>query len=132
MNLLPATLETTGDRVSMRVGTTSLPLSAAFGAAARDGGGRPVIVGIRPEDIDEYRGNHDAAAMISADVVTVEPLGAETLLTLRLPGIDSEIVARVGRTSMASVGERIDLKFDLHSIHLFDSETGNVLDAAGT
>ena len=34
---------------------------------------------------------------LAAEVVTVEPLGAETLLALRLADTDTDIIARVGR-----------------------------------
>ena len=85
-------------------------------AAAAGGGGRPVIVGIRPSDLSLAAGD-DAApgptATLSADVRVVEPLGSE------LHAIFS-IDAPPGRQRPSS-----------SRLHFFDPATGAAIGRGG-
>jgi multiple sugar transport system ATP-binding protein len=114
MNLLPATI----DSGRLMVGGQRMDLPAAYVGAAPD----HVILGIRPEDITVRANAHDASLL--ARVVTVAPLGAETLLTLALPGIAEEIIVRTARDSRFSADDVAALGFDAGSIRLFDAATG--------
>jgi multiple sugar transport system ATP-binding protein len=75
-----------------------------------------VIFGIRPEDIRI----DGAAPDLHGEVLAVEPLGAETLLRVRLAGVANDVMVRGPRTVRAAVGERVPLAFDLAAAHLFD------------
>jgi len=113
----------------LAIGEATVPVPPAY--ALPDG--TPVTFGIRPEDLYEP-GNvmpELETAPLSTTVVAVEPLGAETLLLIRLDGLPDEIVARVGRESRARPGERITLKMDLNAIRLFDATSGAALQHAG-
>ena len=79
-----------------------------------------VIFGIRPEDIRIQSGIDGAAPDVYGEVLAVEPLGAETLLRVRLAGVASDVMVRGPRTVRAAVGERVPLAFDLAAAHLFD------------
>ena len=59
--------------------------------------------------------------------VAVEPLGAETILSLRLPGVERELMLRAGRSAPAALGERIALAAPDDAIHLFHAVTGRRL-----
>jgi multiple sugar transport system ATP-binding protein len=77
------------------------------------------IFGIRPEDI-----RLDAAAPHAhGEVLAVEPLGAETILRVRLAGVSADVLVRGPRTVSAKVGERVPLAYDLAAAHLFDPTT---------
>jgi multiple sugar transport system ATP-binding protein len=115
MNLLPAAID--GGRLILDGQGISLP--AAYEGAAP---GR-VILGIRPEDVSVPA---DGGAL-RARVVTVAPLGAETLLTLALPGIAEEIIVRTARDSRFTADDQAMLEFDDASIRLFDATTGRAL-----
>ena len=80
------------------------------------GGKEHVIFGIRPEDIRI----DGAAPDLHGEVLAVEPLGAETLLRVRLAGVAHDVMVRGPRTVRATVGERVPLAFDLAAAHLFD------------
>jgi multiple sugar transport system ATP-binding protein len=100
------------DDRSLAIGDTTIPLS-------RDGAPADVIFAIRPEDIRIQReGSH-----ATGEVVAVEPLGAETIVRFRLPGVASDVLVRGPRTVAARVGEMAPLAFDLASAHLFDPRT---------
>jgi len=47
------------------------------------------------------------------EVTAIEPLGAETVLIMKIGGIDQKVTARVGREAKAQRGERIKLGIDL-------------------
>ena len=79
-----------------------------------------IIFGIRPEDIRIQSGIDGAAPDVYGEVLAVEPLGAETLLRVRLAGVANDVLVRGPRTVSAAVGERVPLAFDLAAAHLFD------------
>jgi multiple sugar transport system ATP-binding protein len=117
-NLLPSRLE--GDGGTLVLGAARVPLDAALAARGRTAHGAEVLFGIRPEDV---RIDGGAAPHATAEVLAVEPLGAETILRTRLPGIAQEVLVRAGRTVAAQIGERLPLAFDLAAAHLFDPLT---------
>ena len=127
MNLLPARIGERDASLGVSVGDAQLPLPQRFGEAFRAHAGREVIFGLRPEEISEGAPAGADVARLRARVVAVEPLGAETLLVLAMPGCASEIVARVGRDSTASAGEMIDVSLNLAAMHLFDPQTTEVI-----
>jgi multiple sugar transport system ATP-binding protein len=77
------------------------------------------IFGIRPEDIRI----DGAAPHAHGEVLAVEPLGAETILRVRLAGVTGDVMVRGPRTVAAKVGERVPLAYDLAAAHLFDPTT---------
>lgn len=89
--------------------------------------------GIRPEDmyVEPLEGRENEQAKINVEVVTVEPLGAETMLVLSAAS-GEEIIARVGRETTAKAGEMIDIFMDLAVMRLFDPKTGNVIARSGS
>ena len=60
---------------------------------------------------------------LSARVVAVEPLGAETLLLVALDVSNDELIARIGRDTALRNGDRLELALDTAAIHLFDPAT---------
>ena len=60
---------------------------------------------------------------IPAQVIAVEPLGAETLLMLALKDTKEAIVAHVGREAGARSGNSTTIALDTAAIHLFDVAT---------
>ena len=81
------------------------------------------IFGIRPEDIRIHSGIDSGAPHAHGEVLAVEPLGAETLLRVRLAGVAGDVMVRGPRSVAAKVGDRVPLAYDLASAHLFDPAT---------
>ena len=124
MNLLPATLDADGGAPAARVGKLRIALEPATAArlAARPPG--VVTLGIRPEHVYERPPPGIAApAWAEFRVTVVEPLGAETLLTLALDD-GPELIARVGGDSRAALGDTLRVALDPACVHLFDAESG--------
>jgi multiple sugar transport system ATP-binding protein len=126
MNLVPARLEATGETVAAVLDAQRVALPGQPPPAVSGWIGREVQVGIRPEHVFEpHKAPAEARTTLHGDVRSVEPLGAETILTCGLAG--GEIAARISGESAARPGNRIELCFDPKSVHLFSSETGEAI-----
>jgi ABC-type sugar transport system ATPase subunit len=120
MNLLEARIEADDGGLAVVCGALRLPLGA--GAPTALGEGRPVILGIRPEDLREERAG-PAMQPVDLQVVAVEALGPEVVLIGSLPGASAEIAARMGRDFAARIGSTQRVHLDPRAIHLFDPAT---------
>jgi multiple sugar transport system ATP-binding protein len=87
--------------------------------------GQPVAYGVRPGDLG-VGGGADARS-VPAEVIVVEPTGAETELLVRV-GVSQFVVVLHGRTQ-AEPGETIHLSIDTGAVHLFDPTSGIALTA---
>jgi ABC-type sugar transport system ATPase subunit len=87
--------------------------------------GRAVIGGVRAEDMYnvELAPLQERLVRIPAQVIEVEPLGAETLLMLALRDTKEAIVARVGREAGVRSGDSTTIAIDPAAIRLFDVAT---------
>jgi multiple sugar transport system ATP-binding protein len=121
MNLLDARL-VAGDPGGLAVvhGGLTLPVPPAYEAAYAAYRDKPVILGLRPEDI--YDQPVSGGVAIDLAVVAVEALGPETILVTAIPG-GSEISARLGRAFTARPGALQRLQVDARQMHLFDPAT---------
>ncbi|MEO8740884.1 MAG: sn-glycerol-3-phosphate ABC transporter ATP-binding protein UgpC [Casimicrobiaceae bacterium] len=127
MNLLPAQIEEVGAALRLRLGDARLVLPTDRAHCYRQHVGRPLVFGLRPEDLFEGEGGPADAQALAVTVVAVEPLGAETLLVLSAPGITTELIARVNRDSRVRAGDPIEVRLDLAAMHLFDPETTQII-----
>jgi multiple sugar transport system ATP-binding protein len=75
-----------------------------------------IHVGVRPEHVGLCAPDQGTGA---ADVRVVEPLGAETLVSLDAGG--QPLVARVVGFADLGPGDRVGVKLDRHHLHLFDA-----------
>jgi ABC-type sugar transport system ATPase subunit len=136
MNLLPARLA--GGRVTLEDGSV-LPVShdgalRASHDGARDGshedardgshdGVVDVLCGVRPEELVWVPpGIVPQGACLHGTALTVEPLGADTLVTLLVA--DTEISCRLPPRSVRRAGEALTLTLDPARLHLFDRASG--------
>jgi len=89
--------------------------------------GKTVVMGIRPEDIDDDISfiEKNKNSVIEAKVEVAELMGAET--NIYLSKGDTSIVARVNGSSIAKVGDIIKIALDTNKIHVFDKETENTI-----
>src|SRR5689334_13833260 len=131
MNLLPARVAESKGRLAIRLGGEILELEARQYPALP--AGAAITLGIRPESIAAHAnsGANRRFVGIEAEIMQIESLGAETILTARIADIESEVVARVGPEVGAAVGERRSLWLDLAALHLFDAAGTSIAAQAG-
>jgi multiple sugar transport system ATP-binding protein len=156
MNMVEATLERRNGGFAAKLGDESLAvspetLSARPGLAAY--AGRTVVVGIRPEDLEDASLVPDAPAdrRLNASIELTEALGSEIMAHFRINArhavtedvrdlaqdvgdertasalADAEtamLVGRFGPRSKAAEGEQLEVAIDTRSLHFFDPETG--------
>jgi multiple sugar transport system ATP-binding protein len=148
MNIAEATLKIASG-ASVNLGGIELELDddvVAQRPALRRHDGRPVLVGIRAEDLHEADGNHAERQRFSVTADLLESLGSDVLVhfgvkaraarideehddaTLELEGSGStSFVARLhGRTS-AREKSSVELALDTRALHFFDIETGTAI-----
>ena len=125
MNFVDAVCKVEGEKVTLDFAGTSVVLPAAKAKKLADGGynGKTVVMGIRPEDVDDSQIMLEAHkdAVFDADVTNYELLGSEVLLYVTVGG--NSMTAKVASSTTARMGDHVKLALDPEKIHVFDKET---------
>jgi multiple sugar transport system ATP-binding protein len=142
MNMVSGRLAGADERLTVTFGEHSLPIDGDWLAehpALRGYEGKEVILGIRPEDLEDAALLPDAP--LERTLVTVcslrEALGSEVLVHFPV-STDSEVlvdarragslfVARVDPQTTARVGEPLRLVVNTKRLHFFDPASGQVI-----
>ncbi len=156
MNLLEATVARTNGGLSAQAGSQSIVLdegvlSARPGLAAYEG--RPVILGIRPEDLEDtaLAGDTPSDRRLRGTVELREALGSELIVHLAVdarPAVTEDVrelaedtdavvvqeleegparatvVGRFGARSKVQEGETVEVSVDTRALHFFDPDSG--------
>jgi multiple sugar transport system ATP-binding protein len=154
MNLVEATLEQSNGSLAAVLGDQRLPLGeevAAARPALRGYLGKTIILGIRPESLEDAALEPDAPAdrRLRGEVELTEALGSEIVVHMRIgarPALTDEVrelaadvgdtvdsdeasetvvVARFGPHSRVQKGETAEAVVDTGALHFFDPETGD-------
>jgi multiple sugar transport system ATP-binding protein len=129
MNLFPATLEKGAGGLGARIAAGVIPLRGWVDAALAPFIGRAVTLGVRPEAVRLAPGVGDPTVVgLDATAMAIEPLGAETVVTVRLDGEPPvELALRTPGTAAAHIDERVAISIDPATVHVFDRATGHAL-----
>ena len=122
MNLCEVQLGSNG---SIALGGVPVEIDDALASAARSNGRRSAVLGLRPEALEV------GPAGLPAEVEVVEEFGADAFVFCAAE-IDDESVKLVARTEARKVprrGDRVSLRPRPNEAHLFDSVTGDRLEA---
>ncbi len=123
MNFIHGTIKVDRDSIlfsEAEDGTIKLRLAISDFPGAKEFAGKPVVLGLRPEEIQIARASSNTFAAI---VDLVEPLGAAADLHLQTGA--HRVVSR-SREGMGGVeaGHRAEFEVDLRKVHLFDPASG--------
>jgi multiple sugar transport system ATP-binding protein len=157
MNMLQAHLEGNGDAVYAQLGDQRIKLSDACltsRPALRRFAGREIVLGIRPENLEDAALERDAPedARLRGKVILREALGSEIMAHVAveaqaaetdetrelardtgavegdsgvgIPENQTVLVARFGARSRVREGETAEVAVDTQALHFFDPETG--------
>jgi multiple sugar transport system ATP-binding protein len=105
----------------------SIALSGEWAKRLAGYGGRPVIMGVRPEDI-EIAPNGSlplGGGTVRVRLDVVEPLGSEAFLSALIGA--KENTARVPPRGLPAAGREVELVFNRERLHFFDAESGETL-----
>ncbi|MBD2255948.1 sn-glycerol-3-phosphate ABC transporter ATP-binding protein UgpC [Pseudanabaena sp. FACHB-2040] len=124
MNFFQATLQPHGDSLSVVTDALKMPVHENQVSRYMPSKGKPIIFGIRPENIysPQYAPPGINPLPVKAKVVMIEKMGHELIVYLTLPD-DQEFVARIDPRSQYTPGEVVEVLFDRNRFHLFDRET---------
>lgn len=118
MNLADCTLA--GGRAVLGGAQITLPRELA----ARANGAAKLKFGIRPENITLAR-QSESDLEVPAEVSLLEPLGAETLVLLKVGNV--EMTARCNAAFRDRPGTKLTVHMNPSHMHLFDAGTGAAL-----
>jgi multiple sugar transport system ATP-binding protein len=129
MNLFPGTIRRSGDRLTFtETNTKGVPVAVALderlSAKAAQHIDKPVVFGIRPEDVQDaltVPNALPAAVTTEVKVEVAEPMGSETFLYLNSGA--TAFIARVRPTDHYVIDQKIQVTFDVSKAHLFDAAT---------
>jgi len=126
MNFLPARIVAENSKTYVDTKSFRLLIPEDKVSFIQDHGNREVILGIRPEHIQD-NAFADASSItdtFKAVVEVVETLGAEVQLDI-VSG-DHNLIARVDPRTKAERNREIDLAVNMEKIHIFDTEPPNL------
>ena len=123
MNFFPAKLRKDNGRLMVDGSTFAIAIPDEFAKPYQSHAGKNVIFGIRPENIHDpnFVPPNVHTETIESQVDVTELMGNEIFLHM-LSG-QNTFVARVDPRSKLRVGEKVQIAFDMDSIHIFDAET---------
>jgi multiple sugar transport system ATP-binding protein len=156
MNMIEATLEGSNGDLLAQLGTQNVSLGEAVSVrpGLKQYAGRQVILGIRPEDLEDVALEADTPGdrRIQGEVILTEALGSEIMVHFNVdakPALTEDvrelakdagsdlteeeraaeagqttIVGRFGARSGVKVGDRAEVAVDTRALHFFDPETG--------
>jgi multiple sugar transport system ATP-binding protein len=104
-----------------------LRLDTALARKAAGHIGRPLILGLRPENVEALptAASADPGRAAEVTIEVVEPMGAETYLYLDSGA--TAFVARVRASDRFAANQRLTVAFAIEQAHLFDAATEQVL-----
>jgi multiple sugar transport system ATP-binding protein len=154
MNLVEATIGRAGEKFTATIGKDTITLddeAVQTHPAIRGFDGRMVVVGIRPESLEDASIETQAPAdrRLRGTVVLNEALGSEILVHVSIDakaalteelreleedvdsappetpdGVSTVIVCRFNPRSKVQVGDTVEIAVDTRSLHFFDQQSG--------
>ncbi len=123
MNFFDATLVEEDGRLFVDAEYFRVAVPSSRAAIFKSHAGKPVIFGIRPEDIHDpdYRPSDITEARIDAEVDVTELMGNEVFVYFNTRG--KTYIARVDPRTSARVGSKMQAAFNMDNMHIFDRET---------
>lgn len=123
MNFIQGQVQREDSRVTVRMGDFKLTLDDTAQSLLRNHDGKPILMGIRAENMEVSA--QPAADGLQVQVLVVEPLGSQNLLTVRM-GADT-IKVSTHPSFDVKPNQEVWLRFPADKIRWFDRDTGQAL-----
>jgi len=129
MNFFPGTIERAAEGLVFTDGHANVALRGEIEPRVKDFAGKPVKLGIRPENIHDraFFGAAPPGSTMEAKVEVVEALGDEKIVYFSTP--KAQFIGKLDAHQKVGVGTEMEVVLDLNKIHVFDSATGRNLTA---
>lgn len=129
MNFVAGTLQSESGRLMLTHDNYSvpLPIDGLSNDIKENLGtriGKPVVIGVRPEDVLDRAHANGMSGMegLPATVDVVEPLGSEVLLYLDY-GTETPMIIRAEPRTKVKPGDKMEVLFKPDNLHVFDGES---------
>jgi multiple sugar transport system ATP-binding protein len=123
MNFMAGQVQRENGKVKVRIGEFNLVPAEVMQPLLKPYDGKPIIIGIRAESMETL--NQPADDALQVEVLVVEPLGSQNLLTVQ---IGSDIVkVSTHPTFEVAPGNDVWLRFPADKIRWVDRDSGRVL-----
>ena len=121
MNFLETRLARQDGKLLIDGGVFKAEVPTELASSVTEWAGKPVIFGIRPEDVSDRAHAQGNGAVLRAQVDVHEPLGSDVILYLSAG--QHNLVARVDAHTQARMGQATEVVFNMKKMHLFNPET---------
>lgn len=127
MNFFNAVLTKEGENILVKTESFAVTVPEDRRRALESHLGKPVIFGLRPEDIHDpnYAPPRIISQEVEAKVDLTELMGNEIFLFMQSGG--DEYVARVDPRTSYKMGDTVTMSFNMANMHIFDKETEQVI-----
>jgi multiple sugar transport system ATP-binding protein len=123
MNFFEAKLRKDGNNIYIDAGAFSVKVPDSRADVYMPHAGKPVIFGLRPEDIHDpkYEAPDIIGEQVDGSVEVTELMGNEIFVFLKSG--DFDYVARVDPRTNFRMGDKVKVTFNMGNMHIFDKET---------
>ena len=121
MNFLETKLARQDGKLMVDGGVFKAEVPPELSSPLAEWAGKPVIFGIRPEDVSDRAHASGNGAVLRAQVDVHEPLGSDVILYLTAG--QHSLVARVDAHTQARMGQATEVVFNMKKMHVFNPET---------
>jgi multiple sugar transport system ATP-binding protein len=123
MNFFEAKLRKDGNNIYIDAGAFSVKVPDSRADVYMPHAGKPVIFGLRPEDIHDpkYEAPDIIGEQVDGSVEVTELMGNEIFVFLKSG--DFDYVARVDPRTNFRRGDKVKVTFNMGNMHIFDKET---------
>ena len=128
MNFVEATLVREADAWFIDAGSFKVRAPESFNARLEPHAGRPVIFGVRPEDMSAHNPVAGAGGgnTVTTQADVVETLGSEILVHLTC-GAHSLVARMEAPERLLTEGQRLEVDLKMMKTHVFDKETSQTI-----
>jgi len=127
MNFMQGQVQRENGKLNVRIGDFTLTPAEVMRPVLKPYDGKQVVIGIRAENMETL--NQPAEDALEVEVLVVEPLGSQNLLTVII-GEDTVKVS-THPTFLVEPGMKVWLRFPADKIRWVDRDSGRVLYAEG-
>jgi len=125
MNLIDCSLIEKDGKLFLDAGEFTINISDLRDILETTRMGSEIVLGIRPEDIIILQRGFKGKEDFNANIYTIEPLGLETIVTVKKG--NKLLRIRAPRDFRANINEEVGVLLNKQKIYLFDAKTGKRL-----
>jgi len=121
-NLIDCSIIEREGKLLLDAGAFTVDVSELLDVLRNRAAGSQLILGVRPEHIHIVQQKVERKPDFTANVFIIEPLGLETIVTLKAD--ERLILARAPSDFRANIGDEVGVGIDKRRIYIFDKKTG--------